>query len=224
MATSIPFLPPVLATVDEMLTTKTIPALGGDEMENLCSHLFSLRDRDRQIAIAEIAYLNHYDPQALNIFLACTLPIVQRMAERKAYRVFVHPTDWQLEAMYDGAVTNVLGVFQAHRPLRSSIPNAFRRCLVCTILFGAMDAFRIHQANWHIEGVEDLAKCANAQDQRRNPVERDVISRKLLEQVTTFPYLGEEHSQMLKTIAALGPESREILRGFFNADGRLFAS
>ena len=275
MSTSIPFLPPVLETIHEMLTTKKIPALCGDEMEALCSHLFALRDRDQRIAIAEIAYHNHDDPQALNIFLACTVPMAERMAEHKAYRVFAHPTDWQLEAMYGGAVANLLAMFKAHRPLKLSVPNAFRRYLVCTILFGAMDAFRVHQANWHIEGVEDLAKFANVTDQYRNPVERDVINRKLLEQVTTFPHLREEQSRMLKTIAALGPEkalrhdscywkngrhepnskqnrrrramlnldaiaeamdvkylklqillkqTREILRDFFNHDGRLFAS
>ena len=107
MGTPIPFLPPVLATVDEMLTTKKIPALSGEEMESLCSYLFSLRDRDQKIAVAEIAYLNHDDPQALNIFLACTLPMAERMAERKAERVFTQPTDWQLEAMYGGAVQSI---------------------------------------------------------------------------------------------------------------------
>ena len=106
------------------------------------------------------------------------------------------------------------------------------------------------------------------------PVERELIARELLEQVTTFPHLREEQSRMLKTIAALGPEkalrqqdyywrdrcearskqnrnrrtildsdavakamgvnrwkvqnllrdTREILRDFFNRDGRLFAS
>jgi hypothetical protein len=106
-----------------MLTTKKIPALSGDEMEALCSHLFALRDRDQRIAIAEIAYHNHDDPQALNIFLACTLPIAQRMAERKAYRVFAHPTDWQLEAMYDGAVSNLLEMFHKNRPLQNPDPG-----------------------------------------------------------------------------------------------------
>ena len=275
MIAPVPFLPPVLETLDEMLTTKKIPALDGDEMEALCSHLFALRDRDQRIAIAEIAYNNHDDPQALNIFLACTMPIAERMAENKAYRVFTHPTDWQLEAMYGGAVANLLTMFQAHRPLNLPVPNAFRRYLVMTILHGSMDAFRIHQVNWHIQGVEDLAKFGNATDQRRNPVERDVISRKLLDQVTTFPHLREEQSRMLKTIADLGPEkalrhdncywkngrhepaskqvrrrramlnldaiaeamgvkylkaqnllkqTREILRDFFNHDGRLFTS
>ena len=77
MSTPIPFLPPVLAILDEMLTTKKIPALSGDEMEALCSHLFALRNRDQRITIAEIAYLNRDDPQALNIFLACTLPMAK---------------------------------------------------------------------------------------------------------------------------------------------------
>jgi hypothetical protein len=104
MSSLIPFLPPVLATVNELLTSKTIPALDGEQMEALCSHLYALRDRDQRIAVAEVAYSNHDDPQALNIFLACTVPMAQRMAKRKAERVFTHPTDWQLEAMYGGAV------------------------------------------------------------------------------------------------------------------------
>src|SRR5579863_4506905 len=111
MATPIPFLPPVLETIHEMLTTKKIPALSGEEMETFCSHLFVLRDRDQRIVLAEIAYLNHDDPQALNIFLACTLPMAQQMTAHKAERVFTHPTDWQLEAMYDGAVSNLLKMF-----------------------------------------------------------------------------------------------------------------
>jgi hypothetical protein len=206
MSTPIALLPPVLATIAEMLTTKRIPALGGDEMETLCSQLFTLRDRDQRIAIAEIAYNNHDDPQALNIFLACTMPLAQRMAKRKADRIFAHPTDWQLEAMYDGTITNLLQMFEANRPLRSSIPDAFRRYLMRTIIFGTMYAFHLRQENWHIHGVEDVTKYSRAEDRDRNPVERDVITRALLDQVTTFPHLREEHSRMLKTIAALGPE------------------
>src|SRR5579872_5990897 len=127
---SIPLLPPVLATVDEMLTTKKIPALGGDEMEALCSHLYALHDRDRRIVIAEIAYNNHDDPQALNIFLACALPMAERMAKRKAERVFTYPTDWQLEAMYGGAVSNLLNMFEVHRPLQPVVSNPFQRYLM----------------------------------------------------------------------------------------------
>jgi hypothetical protein len=266
---------PALEIVNEMRTTKKIPALSGDEMEVLCSHLFAVRDFNQQIAIAEIAYLNHDDPQALNVFLACTLPMAERIAKRRAGRVFVHPTDWQIEAMYDGAVTQLLQMFESHRPLRP-IADAFRRFLMRIIAYGTMYAFHLRQENWGIEGVEDLTKVHRVKDPCRNhPVERDVITRELLEQITTFPYLREEHSRMLKTIAALGPEkalrhdncywkngrhepmskqvqrrramlnldaiaeamdvkylklqnvlkqTREILRDFFDHDGRLFAS
>src|SRR5215467_1365286 len=177
MIAPVPFLPPVLATVDEMLTTKTIPALSGDEMETLCSHLFALRDRDQRIAIAEIAYLNHDDPQAFNIFLACTLPMAQRMAERKAERVFTHPTDWQLEAMYGGAVSNLINMFEVHRPLQPFVSNPFQRYLMITILHGAMNPFRVRDEHWNIETVGDVIKFGRIEDRYRNPAERDVINR-----------------------------------------------
>ena len=110
---------PVPEIISELLTTKKVPALSGGEMENLCTYPFQLRNFDKRITIAEIAYNNHDDPQALNIFLTCTMPLAQRMAERRAGRIFVHPTDWQLEAMYEGTVAQPLGMFEASRPLQS---------------------------------------------------------------------------------------------------------
>jgi hypothetical protein len=269
--------PEIQPILDEILTTKSIPALNPDQISILTHYLYNLpttgKSRDLRVNIAEIAYLNYQDPQALDLYLACTIRFAQRMAERKAYRVFVHPTDWQLEAMYDGAVRNLLQMFNAQRTLNSTIPNAFRRYLMRSIGWGTMYLFHIRQENWDIEGVEDLSKFPSVQDRRRNPVEQDVIARDLLEQVITFPYLSEEQSRMLKAIAALGPEkalrhdscywkngrheprskqirrrramldldtlaatmgidkiklqsilkqSREILRGFFDRDGRLF--
>jgi hypothetical protein len=206
MSAPVPFLPTVLAMVDEMLTIKKIPALSGDEMETLCGHLFALSDRDQRITIAEISYLNHGDPQSLNIFLACTLPMAQRMAERKAERVFTHPTDWQLEAMYNGAVSNLLNMFEVHRTIQPFVPNAFRRYLMMTIIHGAMNPFRVRDEHWYIQGVEDVTKFDRIRGRHENPAERELITRDLLEQVTTFPHLMEEQARVLKTIAALGPE------------------
>jgi hypothetical protein len=206
MSSAIPYLPPVLANLDEMLTTKRIPAMSGDEMETLCSYLFALRDRDQRIAIAEIAYNNYDDAQALNIFLACCLPLAQRMAERKAERVFTHPTDWQLEAMYDGAVSNLINMFEVHRPLQPFVSNPFQRYLMMTIIHGAMNPFRVRDEHWNIQGVEDLTKVQRIPGRHENPAERELITRDLLEQVTTFPHLMEEQARVLKTIAALGPE------------------
>jgi hypothetical protein len=197
---------PVSEIVNELLTTRKIPALIGEEMEALCSHLFTLRDRDQRITIAEIAYKNHDDPQALNIFLACTMPIVQRMAKRKAERVFTNPTDWQIEAMYDGAVSNLLNMFETHRPLKPLASNPFQRYLIITIVHGAMLPFHHRQEHWGVEGVEDVAKFYRIRERYQNPAERDAITRELLEQITTFPHLREEQARMLKTIAGLGPE------------------
>lgn len=127
---------------------------------------------------------NHDDPQALNIFLACTLPMAQRMAERKAERVFTHPTDWQLEAMYDGAVSNLINMFEVNRPLQPFVSNPFKRYLLITIVHGAMTAFRFRQEYWNIEGVEDLTKFQRIRGRYENPAERELITRDLLEQVT----------------------------------------
>jgi hypothetical protein len=193
----------VLVTIDEMLTTKTIPALSGEDIETLCSHLFALRNRNQRIAVAEVAYLNHDDPQALNIFLACTMPLAQRMAENQAYRLSAYPTAWQLEAKYDGAVTSLLELFHSHRPLKP-VPSAFRRFLMRTIKYGTMRDYYIRAENSNIHGVEDITLFSPVDP--RNPVEQEVIIRELLEQVTRFPHLREEQSRLLKTIAALGPE------------------
>ena len=206
MSSAIPYLPPVLETVSEMLATKKIPALSGEEMENLCSHLFALHDRDQRIVIAEIAYLNHNDPQALNIFLACTLPMAERMAKRKAERVFTHPTDWQLEAMYDGAVSNLINMFEVHRALQPFVSNPFQRYLMMTIIHGAMNPFRIRHEHWNIQGVEDVTRFQRIRSRQENDAEQELITRDLLEQVTTFPHLMEEQARVLKTIAELGPE------------------
>jgi hypothetical protein len=206
MSAPVPLLLTAAETVNEVLTTRNIPALSGEEMEVLCSHLFHLRDRDQRIAIAEIAYNNHDDPQALNVFLACTIPMAQGMAKRKAERVFTNPTDWQVEAMYDGAVSNLLHMFEVHRPLQPLVPNSFQRYLIMTIMHGAMTAFHHRQEYWSIEGVEDVTKFYRIKDRHQNPAEREVITRELLEQVTTFPHLREEQARVLKTIAALGPE------------------
>src|SRR5262249_723297 len=97
MSSSTPFLPPVLQVVHEMVTNKAVPALDGDQMATLCSYLFAIPDRALRIQIAEIAYRNYDDPQALDVFLACTMPLAKQMAERKAYRIFGLPSDWQLE-------------------------------------------------------------------------------------------------------------------------------
>ena len=75
-----------------------------------------------------------------------------------------------------------------------------------TIIHGAMNPFRVRDEHWNIKSVEDVTKFERIRSRKLNPAERDLITRELLEQVTTFPHLREEQAQVLKTIAALGPE------------------
>lgn len=206
MSSPTPFLPPVLEIVNEILTSKVIPALNGDQMAELSGYLFGIPDRELRLQIAEIAYRNHTDPQAFDVFLACTMPLARQMAERKAYRIFGLPSDWQLECMYDGSVSALLAIFENHAPL-SSLPNAFRRYLLRTLAMGALRDYFRREEHFGIRAVGDMAAVSYRQSMFRDPVDEEVLTRKVLEQVINFPHLRDEHRAVLQTIAALGPDA-----------------
>jgi hypothetical protein len=123
-------------------------------MAVLSGYLFATPDRALRIQIAEIAYRNYDDPQALDVFLACTMPLARQIAQRKAYKVFGLPSDWQLECMYDGSVSALLTMFERHAPL-TSLPNAFRRYLLRTLTTGALRDYFKRYEHFGIHSVED---------------------------------------------------------------------
>jgi hypothetical protein len=216
MSTPIPFLPPVLATVTDILTTKTIPALDGDQMALLSEYLFNLTDRQLRLQIAEIAYLNHDDPEALDVFLACTIPLAEKMSQRRAYRIYAYPSAWALEAMYDGAVAALLTMFQRHAPL-SDLPDAFRRYLMTTIIKGSLRDYFKRSENFAIYAMRDITGVAYRKNLFRDPIDEEVLTRKVLEQVINFPHLRDEHRAVLQTIAALGPDAALKEHAFTNS-------
>jgi hypothetical protein len=216
MSTATPFLPPVLETVNEMLATRTIPALDGDEMAALSDYLFATMNRELRIQVAEIAYLNHDDPQALDVFLACAIPLAQKMSQRRAYRIYEYPSAWALEAMYDGAVTALLAMFQRHAPL-SNLPDAFRRYLMTTIIKGSLRDYFKRYENFGIYAMRDIAGVSHRQNLFRDPIDEEVLTRKVLEQVINFPHLRNEHRAVLQTIAALGPDAALKEHAFTNS-------
>ena len=78
------------------------------------------RRKDAPIQVAEVVYRNdHGHPRALDVFLACTLPLAEKAARRRAHKLFLYPSDWQLELMYDGAVTTMIDVFQRNYVLKT---------------------------------------------------------------------------------------------------------
>jgi hypothetical protein len=207
---------PVLEIVSELLTNQSIPALDGDQMASLSEYLYRCADKPLRIQIAEIAYRNHDDPQAFELFLACTIPLAQKMAQRKAYKIFGLPTDWQLECMYDGSVSALLKMFQGHSPLYS-MPDAFRRYLLTTIAKGALRDYFKREEHFGIRGVQDLAAIAARQNLFRDPVSQDMLTRRVLEEVINFPHLRDDQRAVLQTIAALGPDAALKEHAFTNS-------
>src|SRR5271166_4113683 len=111
---------PIIDTVRNLLTHNKIPALDTLQMSDLLHHLFTTSDKTERIQVAEAVYRHDHDhPSALDVFLACTLPLAERSARRRAHKIFIYPTDWQVELMYDGAVTAAIAVFQCNSVIES---------------------------------------------------------------------------------------------------------
>jgi hypothetical protein len=94
-------------------------------MSALLYYLFNAADPAPRFQIAKAVYRHDHDhPNAQDVFLAYILPSAEKAARRKAEKLFGHPSDWQVELMYDGAVAAAIEMFQLHPPL-STRPHVF---------------------------------------------------------------------------------------------------
>jgi len=190
----------------ELLGSKKIPPVGAVQMSALLHYLFNAAAPPLRLQVAEVVYrYDHDHPNAQDLFLACTLPWAEKAARRKAEKLFVHPSDWQVELMYDGAVAAAIEMFQVNRPL-SSIPNAFRRYLLRALFHGMVRSYFMREENCGIRPVGDVRTVRAHQTVFRNTIEREVIARELLEQVTNYASLRPPVRATLQCIAALGPD------------------
>ncbi len=196
----------VPAALTDLLISKKIPSLDAVDMSALLQHLFTRAKTPLRIEVAGIAYCQPDHPNALDVFLACTVPMAQKIAQRKAEKIFVYPSDWQLECMYGGAVSALLTMYQRHAPL-SSMPDAFRRYLLRTLATGAVRDYFKRDENVKIGTVEDITTICGPTKPLHNTVEQDIITRELLEQVTNYQNLPACVRETLQCIAALGPEA-----------------
>lgn len=196
----------MVETISELLNSKKIPPLDEVQMSGLLQHLFNTRKRPLRFQVAEVVFrYDHDHPNAQDLFLACTLPSAQIAAQRKAARLFVYPSDWQIEVFYDGAVEGAIGMFRANRPL-TDVPNAFRRYLVRAMSHGMLRAYFKREENRGVRSVGDVSAIRTRKTVVPNTIEREVIAGELLEQVTNWPYLRPPLRAMLQCIAALGPD------------------
>jgi len=196
----------MLATINDFLDGKKIPSLDGVQMSALLHYLFSSASRTLRIQIAEIAYREHDHPNALDLFLACTLPLAQKVAERKATKIFLRPSDWQVELMYDGAVNSMISVFQRNCTLMPGT-DGFQRYIGRALSTGAVRSYFMRQEYEGVRCVGNVATIPTRKKPVRNTVERDIITRELLEQVTSFPHLPGPVLATLQCITALGPDT-----------------
>jgi hypothetical protein len=190
----------------ELLASKKIPSLDEVQMLAILHYLYNAADRPLRFQIAEVVYrYDHDHPNAQDLFLACTLPSAVKAARRKAEKLFVHPSDWQVELMYDGAVTAAVEMFQLHPPLRS-IPNAFRRYVLRGLSRGMLRSYFAREENCRIRPVENVSAVRTRKRVIPNTVEREIIARELLDQVTNYANLRPPVRATLQCIAALGPD------------------
>jgi hypothetical protein len=189
-----------------LLARQRIPSLDAAQTNDLSQYLFTTAPQEVRFEVAEAVFLHDHDhPDALGIFLCCALPLAEKYARRRAYRVFVSPSDWQFEVMYDGAVTSAVNMFQCNRPLRDG-EHAFRRYLVRVSVQGALLAYFGRGENSAVRAVADLAQIPVRTLRKRNQAEQDIITRELLDQITTLPHLTPEAAATLQCIHSLGPD------------------
>jgi len=204
MSSAVPYLPPVLETINQIVTSKTIPELNKIERSDITYYLFKHANKQLRLAIAETAYRNHKQPRALDLFLSCVMPLAERWAARKAQNMFIHPSDWQIECFYSGAVSAILKTFHNPFPLRDE-PDAFRRFLPYRFACGAIEAYFTRHDNHRMTTVENL-ELVTRPDLYANPIEQELITRDLLEKISEYPLLQRSLSKTLECIRELGPD------------------
>jgi hypothetical protein len=196
----------MLDTVNNLLVHNKIPSLDDLQMSGLLQYLFTTAEKAVCIQVAEVAYRHDHDhPSALEIFLACTLPMAEKAARRRAHKVFIYPSDWQVEVMYDGAVEAMISVFQANSALKEG-NNAFRRYLLRALALGTVRAYFKREENVGVRPVANLATIRTPKKPLRNQVEQNIITRELLNQIISFPHLRPAVYATLQCIRALGPD------------------
>ncbi len=214
------------STVETLLTSQEIPDLQPPEMSALLHYMFHSTSAALRIRVAEVVFRHERAHRhGLDLFLACVLPLAQRAARRRAAR-FLHPSEWRIEAMYDGAVSLVIEMFQQGE-VRYPGEDGFRRYLLRTLAHGTLRYF-MREENLSVCPVTDVLRVRPFDNLRQglaghrhtvlNTVEEQMITKELLKQVINFPHLPDGVRTTLQCIAALGPDDA-LKQHAFTASG-----
>ncbi len=204
----------VATVIESVLTTQKISHLAPEQMPVLLHHMFHSASTPVRIQVAEVVFRHERaHGNALDLFLACVLPLAHRAACRRAAR-FLHPSEWRIEVMYDGAVNLAIEMFHKGE-VRESGESGFRRYLLRTLVYGTLRYFS-REENLAVSSDSDVLNVRPFDNLRQgwgcrrtalNTVEERMITQQLLGQVTSFPQLPVEVRATLQCIADLGPDN-----------------
>ena len=215
-----------IAAVEAVLTSQKIPDLEPQQMSALLHYMFHSASAALRIRVAEVVFRHERAHRhGLDLFLACVLPLAQRAARRRAAR-FLHPSEWRIEAMYDGAVSLVIEMFHQGE-VRCLGEDGFRRYLLRTLAYGTLRYFT-REENLSVCPVTDILRVRPFDNLRQglaghrhtalNTVEEQMITKELLNEVINFPHLPDAVRTTLQCIAALGPDDA-LKQHTFTASG-----
>lgn len=197
----------MLDTVGELLESRKIPSLDALQMSGLLGYLFSTAERALRIQVAEIVYRHDHDhPQALDVFLACTLPLADATARRQGAKLFSRPCDMTIELLYDGAVDAAIRMFQKEDSCK--VAN-FRPALYRALRSGALQNFFNRKESTHViaVGCFETLPVRNHRRLLRHTIEDATISKDLLEKISSLTAIPSGARRILQCIVKMGPDA-----------------
>lgn len=197
----------MLDTVRELLESRKIPPLDAVQMSALLGYLFSSAERALRIQVAEVVYRHDHDhSQALDVFLACTLPLADATARRQGAKLFSRPCDMTIELLYDGAVDAAIRMFQKEDPCK--VTN-FRPALYRALRSGALQTFFNRKETTRViaVGCFETVPVRNHRRPQRHTVEDAIISKDLLEKIASLNAIPSGAQRILQCIMEMGPDA-----------------
>ena len=197
----------MLDTVRELLESSKIPPMDAGQMSAVLGYLFSSAERALRIQVAEVVFRHDHDhPNALDLFLACTLPLADATARRQATKLFTRPCDMTIELLYDGAVNAAIRMFQKEDPRNVT---HFRRAIYRALRSGALQTFFNREENRRVVAVRclDTVRVRNHRHPQRHTLEDVVISKELLEKIGSLTDIPSGARRILGCIIEMGPDA-----------------
>src|SRR5258708_14390760 len=101
----------------------------------------------------------------------------------------------------------MIDVFQRNYAVKPGT-DCFRRYLVRALALGTVRSYFMRKENDEVRSVANLATVPPRKRPFRNKVEQDIITRELLDQMTSFPHSRPQAVHTLHCIRQLGPPQR----------------